>query len=227
MSRRSDGGQANLPALAVALVVLSAAAGFSLAVADGAFASEARQPADRYAAVAVAERLVSPDGQLAVRPNVLRRSETVGLTAATLDRAYPVARGHDLRVRLGGRTHIERGDPAGGATVRRIVLVANRQTVTRRPPLGGGAVTVPRRTDRVRLSIEPPAGTTVETVRANRRVVLRNASGLSGTFDVRVSRFETVRLTFETSGPLPRGSVVLTYYPERTTKAVLAVTVDA
>lgn len=226
MTGWSDGGQANLPALAVALVVLTAATGFGLAVADAAFASGVRQPTERYAAVALADRIASPDGPLAVRRNVLRRAAVDGLTADGLDRAYPVARDRAVRVRLDGRTLVDRGSPGSGTTVRRVVLVADRQTVVRRPPLGGGAVTVPRRTARVTLTIEPPAGTSVQTVRANGRVVLRNVSGVDGTFDVDVSRFETVRLTFEASGPLPRGSVVLTYYPERTTKGVLAVTVD-
>ncbi|MFC7081256.1 DUF7263 family protein [Halorussus caseinilyticus] len=57
-------------------------------------------------------------------------------------------------------------------------------------------------------------------------MVLRNESGLRGTFAVELSRFETTTLTFETDGPLPAGSVEVTYYPAETTKAVLAVTVD-
>ena len=63
-------------------------------------------------------------------------------------------------------------------------------------------------------------------MKANENVVLRNESGLRGDFEVRLSRFETTTLTFETDGPLPSGSVELTYYPAETSKAVLAVTVD-
>jgi hypothetical protein len=120
---------------------------------------------------------------------------------------------------------VDRG-VTGGTTVRRIVLVARGQAITWRPPLEGNAVTLPRRTDRVRLAIEPPANTTVRAVRANDRVVLRNPSGLRGRFTVHVSRFETVRLIFEAVGPLEEGDVAVTYYPERTTKAMLEVTVD-
>lgn len=227
MTGRGGRGQANLPALVVAVVVLTAATGFGLAVAEGAFAGERRQPVERYIAVALAERLTSPDGVLATRRNVLDRGRLADLSATRLDQAYPVARGHAVRIRFDDQTVLDRGAPDGGMTVRRIVLVADQQTVTRRPVLAGGAVTVPRRTDRLRLALHPPPGTTVSAVRANRRVVLYNPGGLVGTFDVAVSRFETVRLTFETSDPLPRGSVRLTYYPERTTKGVLAVTVDA
>ncbi|MFB6107602.1 MAG: hypothetical protein ABEJ82_02025 [Haloplanus sp.] len=219
--------QANLPALAVALIVLTATTGLGLALAETAFTSATRAPSERRAAIATAERLVAPDGPLTVRRNVLDRDRASNLTAATLDRDYPVVRGRAVRIRLGGRTLVERGDPAGGTTVRRIVLVATRQRVTRRPPLPTNATTIPRRTSRLDLAINPPPGTTVRTVRTNGRVVLRNGTGLDGEYTVRVSRFETVELRFETDGPLPQGSVAVTYVPERTRKATLAVTVDA
>ena len=64
-----------------------------------------------------------------------------------------------------------------------------------------------------------------EAVRANGRVVLLNPSGLDGTFTVDVSRFETTRLTFDATGPLRGRAVEVTYYPAKTTKAVLEVTV--
>lgn len=220
-------GQANLAALAAALVLLTTTAGLAVAIADGAFADTTREPAERRAAVALSERLVAPDGSLTTRRNVLNASEVTGLTGDRLDRTYPVARGHDLRVSLGDRTLVSRGDPTGGTTVRRIVLVAHEQSVSRTPSLAGNAVTVPRRTDRVTVDIDPPSGTTVRTVRANDRVVLRNTSGLDGTFTVRTSRFETIRLTFAAIGPLSEGDVTVTYYPTRTRKAVLEVTVDA
>lgn len=63
-------------------------------------------------------------------------------------------------------------------------------------------------------------------VRANDRVVLRNTSGLSGTFEVELSRFETTTLTVEADGPLPTGSLEVTYFPAQTAKKMLAVTVD-
>jgi hypothetical protein len=87
--------------------------------------------------------------------------------------------------------------------------------------------TLPRRTHAVDLAIRPPEGTTVTEVRADGRVVLRNGSGIAGDFSVRVSRFETVRFAFDADGPLPTGSVAVTYYPAETRKTVLAVTVDA
>jgi len=218
-------GQANLVALVAALVVLTATVGVGIAVADGAFAGAIRDPPERHTAVALSERLVAPDGPLTVRRNTLNETRVETLTADDLGRSYPVARGHDVRVALDGEAVVERGDPQG-PTVSRVVLVAHEQTVTWRPPLDGNAVTLPRRTDRVTLSLDPPSGTNVRTIRANDRVVLRNPSGLDGTFTVRVSRFETVRLAFEATGPLSEGDVTVTYYPERTTKAVLEVTVN-
>lgn len=220
-------GQANLPALAVALVVLTATTGLALALADGAFAGAERDAGERHIAVALTERLVSVDSPLTSRANVLRAARIEDLSSATLDRNFPVARGHELRIRLGGRTLVERGDPVGGVTMRRVVLVERRQTVTYVPPLRRNETTIPRRTRRATLRIDPPPATTVRTVRANGRVVLHNRSGLRGTFDVRLSRFETTTLTFETDGPLTAGTVTVTYYPARMTKAMLVVTVDA
>jgi len=78
----------------------------------------------------------------------------------------------------------------------------------------------------VEIRLTPPTQSNVTVVKANEKVVLRNASGLRGTFTVELSRFETTTLTFETDGPLPTGSVELTNYPAETRKAVLAVTVD-
>lgn len=125
------------------------------------------------------------------------------------------------------RTLAERGDPSGGATVERIVLVRSRERVSVTPPLDTGAVTLPRRTDRVTLEVDPPAGTTVRTVRANDRVVLHDPAGLDGRYTVDTSRYATVRLAFEARGPLGRGDARVTYYPAETTKATLEVTVDA
>ena len=99
----------------------------------------------------------------------------------------------------------------------------------RSPPLGANrdqSVTLPRRTPNATLTLSPPNGTTVSTVRANGRVVLHDESGIEGTETVDLSRFETATLTFESSDRLPEGSVVVTYYPSRTRKAVLGVTVD-
>ncbi|MFC6836760.1 DUF7263 family protein [Halomarina ordinaria] len=218
-------GQANLPALAVALLVLTTTAGLALVVADGAFAGAERDATERHVAVALSERLVAADSPLSDRKNVLDDAALRALDAESLDESFPVVRGRDVRLRVDGETVVERGDPTGGATVRRVVVVRERQSVTL-PATGDDAVTLPRRSPRATLTLDPPGGTTVETVRANGRVVLHDPAGLAGTHDVSLSRFETTRLRFAAEGPLPPPSVEVTYYPARTTKAELVVTVD-
>lgn len=216
--------QANLPAVAVALVVLTATTATALVLADGAFASGTREADERRLAVALAERLVAPGAPTTRRANVVNASALAVLDGDRLSEWFPASRGADVRIRVGERTVV---DGAGGTTVRRVVLVSREQSVTRRPPLTGGRTTLPRRTDRVRLAIDPPPAVTVETVRANGRVVLHDPSGLAGTYTVDTTRYETVTLAFDADGPLPAGSVTVTYFPERTTKARLEVSVDA
>ncbi len=230
MTAGSDGGraQANLPALAVALLLVTTAAGLGLSLADGAFAGADRNPSERAAAVGLAERLVSAESPLTVRRSVLNRSELDRLDADRFVEAFPASEGRAVRVRLDGETLVERGDPTGGTTMRRVVLVERRQSVTlSRVP--GERVALPRRTPRATVDLSPPPATTVTTVRANGRVVLHDEAGLRGTFDVRLSRYETTTLAVEREGegPLPPPSVSVTYYPARTTKAELVVTVDA
>ncbi|PSQ06734.1 hypothetical protein BRC97_05495 [Halobacteriales archaeon QS_6_71_20] len=184
--------QANLAALVAALVVLSATVGVTLALADGALAAADRQPGDRRGA-ATAERLVEV--------------------------APPLA-GASFRVRVDGEPVVERGDPVDGVTLRRIVLVAATEERTRRTD-AGERLTLPRRTDRIRLDFR---NASVETVRANGRVVLHRPGGLRGEETVAVSRIETLTLAFDANAT---GTVTVTSVPERTRKATLEVTVDA
>lgn len=218
-------GQANLPALVVALLVVTTTGGLAFALADGGFAGAERDAAERRAALSLAERLVAADSALTTRTNVLNASVVAGLTPALLTAEFPIADGSEVRIRIGDRTVVERGDATGGATVRRVVLVERRQSVSYEPPLDRGRTTLPRRTDRVHLNISttsPP----VRTVRANDRVVLHEPSGLDGNYSVRLSRYETTTLAFDATGSFSRGDVRVTYVPAETTKATLEVTVD-
>ena len=221
--------QANMPALLLALLVLSAVAGVGLVIADDAVGSATRDAGERRVAVGLSERLVSADGPLAVRGNVLDARAVASLSPAAFESQYPVVRDRAVRVTLDGETLVRTGDAEGGTTIRRIVLVERRERATRTPSLGPNreqSVTLPRRTPNATLTLSPPNGTTVGAVRANGRVVLYNESGIEGTATVDLARFETVTLTFESSARLPEGSVTVTYYPSRTRKAVLGVTVD-
>ena len=223
----SHRAQSNLVSVAVALVVLTAATTLGLALADIAFTGTERPVEERSAAVALSERLVAPDGPLTERANVLNATVVEEFDDERLAADYPSVDDHAVRVRLDDRTLAERGDPAGGYTVQRVVLIETESEVTRTPRLEEDAVTLPRRTDRVDLRIDPPEETTVTTVRADGRIVLHDPSGLEGEYTAEVSRFETIRLEFEADGPLPEGSVDVTYYPPQTRKGLLEVTVGA
>lgn len=215
---RSDKrGQANLLALAVSLLVLTATVGFSLVLIDGAYRNADRDPNERRIAVALAERLVSEESPLTSRPNVINMTRVSELTPARFDRRYPVASEVDIQVRLGHETIVERGDPTGGTTIRRVVLVERHQSVT--IPFRGGTLTLPRRSTRATITISNP---TTTTVRANDRIVLHDPGGLEGTYEIDLSRYETTKLQIE-----PTGTATITYYPAQTTKAELVVTVDA
>ena len=220
--------QMNLPALAVALLVVTTVAVVSFGMADRAYLSSERDADQRRVAVALSERLVEPETPVTARENVLDADAVDDLNASRLRSLFPVTEETDVRVRFGDRTVAAAGDPTDGTTVRRIVLVERREAITLTPDLSANdpQVTLPRRSPRVEISLSPPEGTNVTVVRANEKIVLRNNSGLFGTFDVSLSRFETTTLTFEADGPLPTGSVEVTYYPAETKKVVLAVTVD-
>lgn len=220
--------QANLVALGVALLLVTGALGMGLVVADGAFHGATRDPLERRAAASLADRLVAADAPLTYRTNVLNATAVARLDPASLAARYPVSEGFDVRIRLDDRTLVETGDPTGGVTVRRVVLVGSRERATLEPALAADrrSVTLPRRTDRAVVSLHPPVGSVVRTVRANGRVLLHDPDGLRDDHRIRLSRYETVELRFEGDGPLPRGAVEIAYFPETTIKAVLVVTVD-
>jgi len=89
-------GQANLPILAVALVLLTGVTAAGVAVAEGALASADRDAGERRAAATAADGLVAADGPASRRENVL-------------DRAV----GGDRRGRRGGRAAGRRHRPQG------------------------------------------------------------------------------------------------------------------
>ncbi|WP_276270829.1 DUF7263 family protein [Haloarcula litorea] len=220
----SGRGQTTLPALGIALVLLTVVTALGVAMADTAIAGADRQPGERRTAAATAALLVDADGPLADRANVLNRTRVERFDDAALRRAVPAAREADVAVTVGGRRVAATGDASAGRTVRRLVLLTNATRETVVPD--GRRVTLPRRVDGVTLRIDPSAGTTVWTVRAGDRVLLHNDSGLGGTFEVSLRRTRTTRLRFDTAGGFARGAVEVEYASPRTTKATLAVTVD-
>ncbi|MFC3478320.1 DUF7263 family protein [Halobacterium litoreum] len=220
----TERAQSNLPALATALLLVGASVGLAVGVAAGAFAGADTDPADARLAASLSERLVSPDGPLSARANVLSAAAVANASAS----ADWLPEDAAVRVTLDGEAVVSRGDAGRGATIRRVVLVADSERRTLEPTFAGrNAVTLPRRTANATLTFDPAPATRITTVRANGRVVLRDPDGLDGAYDVALSRYDTVELTFDANRDLAPGSVRVAYRAEVTTKAVLGVTVDA
>lgn len=225
----ADRGQSNLIAVAAAIVVLSALTVASFAVVDTAFENGDRPAETRHAAVALSERVVAPGSPLTARGNVLDQATLDSTTLASFRSTFSIVGSRPVLVTVGEERVVDSGDVVDGVTVRRIVLVRERQAVTstlRGPPAPEHEVTLPRRTDEVTVTVNPTPVGNVTTVRANGRVVLHNASGLDGSFTVPVPRSETLTLRIAVDGTLSANRISVTYYPESVRKAELAVTVD-
>jgi len=225
---RRDRGLSTLLSVVTAITVVTITLAGTMVLVEDAFRETARGDAERAVAVQASDRLVAADGPIAAEPNVLDAAELANLSAADL-RAVGASERFAIAVRVDDRTVASVGDPDGGTTVRRIALVATPERVERTPALDGSAdprVTLPVRTDAVAMTVEPPPGTTVTAVRSGDRMVLRNASGLSGEFRIDTSPFRTLELAFETTGPLGSGDVTVGYEATRTERVTLAVTVE-
>ena len=219
--------QLSLPALGLAFLVLTAVVVLGVAIADGAVVSAERDALDRQATVTLSDRLVSADGPLTARQNVLSEASLTELNETTLRTQYGLGADADARVSLDGTTLATTGSVDGDRSIERLVVVRERHNQTLTPAFAAGnRVTLPRRTDRVYLTISPERNNTVSTVRAGDRVVLHNDSGLRGSFTVHPSRLETTTIVFDSNRTLLEGSVRLTYQPVVTRKAQLGVTVD-
>lgn len=229
MKNRPLRGQTELPAIAIAFVLLTFVVVLGITAASTALSAAERPALEQQEAIGLSEQLVTEHAHLTERANVLNASLLSTLTADELRDSYGLSPDHDVRLQLDGETLLESGDPSGGASIDRLVVVEERVERTLEPALQQNhSVTLPRRTPAVTLEISPSApSTTVRGVRANDRLVLRNDTGLVGEFDLSLSRFETKRLTLDAAGRLAPGDVTLTYYPAETDKQTLTVTVDA
>lgn len=221
-------GQTNLFALVVALVLLTGATVVGVSLADGALAGADREPVERHAAAATADRLIAADSPLTVRANTLNASRVAALNASRLHELAPVARTGDVRVALDGRPVVERGAPGGGWTVRRSVVVRSRaEPRSIRVNLSTqSTVSVPQGVDRATLTLASGPNTTLRSVRANDRVVLHDDGGLDTTATVHLDRYEPTTLRVD-AGANATGRLVVTYRPQRVDDRILTVTVDA
>ncbi len=217
---RKRRGQANLPVVAVALVVLTAVTGMTVAMAEGAHLGAERDVEERAAAVSVADRFVAADASHTRRANVLDAATLANVTGADGPTLTPVADGSDVRIRVGDEFVLERGDPEGGTTIRRLALLATDDTWN--GTVGTGSddrLDLPTRTATVELGAEGD----VESIRVDDRVVGHSSSGAIDPVhvDVHPSRDAVVSATGT------RGTVRATASVERTERVVVQVTVDA
>lgn len=226
MSAADSRGQANLLSLAGAVVLLTAAAVGSVALADRALADADRDPGARHAAEAAGARLVAADANHTRRANVVNGTALRALNASELDRLAPPVRGRAVRVRLGNETLLERGDP-DGPTVRRVVRVEEGTRRSESVDLSKRAsVSLPDRVRRVGVDISVGGNARVTTVRANDRVVLHDASGLEGRYVAPVPPVAAPRLSFALEDGR-NGTAVVRWTATNATTEQLAVTVDA
>ncbi|SNR53283.1 DUF7263 family protein [Halorubrum vacuolatum] len=211
--------QANLPVVAVALVVLTAVTGMTVAMAEGAQLAAERDVEERAAAVSIADAFVDGEAEHTRRDNVL---DAEALAALTANEWPPVAAVDDaaVRVRAGEEVLLERGDPEGGTTVRRLALIATEETDDGSISADGTEeFDLPEGTTAVEVD---PEGS-VETVRIDGRVITHEGRGADATtrVDVRPDRDVAV------SASGGHGRVHVTAVRERTERVVVEVTVDA
>ncbi len=220
--------QTELPALAVAFVLLTGTVVAGVVLANSALTAAERPALEEQTATSLSERLVSTDGPHTTRENVLSKEKLAELNETVLRDVYNLPGDTEVTISVDDETVVETTALETPTTVERIVLVERRTQETIRPNFDSSrTATLPRRTSNSTLSIDPPQGTTVERVLANDRVVLANESGLYGTFDVSLSPFETTTLRFESTGILDGDSVEILYEPSQTVKTTLRVSVDA
>lgn len=225
--RRDDCGTSTLLALVAALVVLTTVLTGVLVLVEDGFQDAQRDDGERAVAIAASERLVGADGPVASRPNVVERDALESLNESDF-REIGAGDGYAMTVAVDGDEVAAIGDFDRGTTIRRVVSIEDHERVERSPrvaTLDGHEVTVPVRTDSVDVTIEPSTTGNVTAVRINDRVVLHDEDGLTGTFDLDVSRYETVTLTFAVEGNLAEGDVTVGYRTTTRERAILEVTV--
>lgn len=226
--RQADRGLSTIIALVTAITVLTIAVAGTMVIVEDAFRGTERGDAERAVAVGASERLVAADGPAATAPNVLDDAALANLTAADL-RAAGASDRFALAVAVDGDRVAAVGEPQGGTTIRRIVMVRTAERVERTPSVVGGAdpsLTLPVRTRSVELTLDPPPGTNVTAVRSGDRVVLLDGAGLSGTYRIETSPYRTLALDFETDGPLATGNVTVAYRSTNRERAILRVHAD-
>lgn len=183
-------GQANLLALAAALVVVTAATSTALLIAGGTMDARTGDPQEAALASGITERLLAPDGPLARSDGTLNATRIDQFDAEALQALLPAGSNATVHVRLGDRVLATTGAVSEGTRVTRLVRVVRYRPVTRIPGLVAndtdGSRIVLRAASWIDVEINGSAGT-VQTVWLDDRLMLQDPEGLSGTYRIRLS----------------------------------------
>jgi hypothetical protein len=231
--------QANLLGFAAAVVVVVTVTIAGAALASDALADADRQPAATYAAERLSTHLVAADAAHTRGANTLRADRIANLTLADLDREVPPIRDRPVSVTIGDETIVERGAvdgdtigedaprPTNSVRVERRVRIERDVERTERIDLTERAGrTLPDHTGRVVVRIDTRRTRTVHTLRADGRVVLHDAAGLSGRYIVRVPDVRPLDVDIGSDGDGP-GTVTLSWTATNDSVEQLVVSVGA
>lgn len=231
--------QANLLGFAAAVVVVVTVTVAGVALAGDALADTDRQPVATHAAERLSAHLVAADADHTRGANVLRADLTANLTLADLDREVPPVRGRPVSVTLGGESIVERGAVDTGTVgvdasrstdsiriERRVRVERDTQHTDRIDLTERAGRTLPGHTGRVVVRIDTHRTRTVHTVRADGRVVLYDATGLSGRYVVAVPDVRPLVVDIGSDGDGP-GTVTLSWTATNGSVERLVVSVGA
>jgi len=189
--------------LTAALVGMTLLVGGTLALVDTGMSAAEESTVEAVLAETQSDRLVAGSGPIAIRDHVIDSTAATRLDADTLELAGATA----MSVRLDGQELLRVGDPSGGVTVRRIVILQRTTPVER----AGRSVTVPRGV--TEATVIPHRQTAVF---GNGRIVYVGAEKTT----LRLSH--RTRTTLRTAG----SEVTVRYDRVEYESAILSVTVD-
>ncbi|MFB6154013.1 MAG: hypothetical protein ABEJ27_07155 [Halodesulfurarchaeum sp.] len=221
--------QANLLALAMALVVLTAAVGIALFAATGTIDRATGEPADRAVAAGITSKLVGPEGVLRESAGMVDATRLEALDDRTLRALLPADSQAHITVSVDGVVVATTGTASDGVTIRRLIRVVEYRTVTR--PVGGALTNESDTTLRVpptpwlELSVNGSRGT-VREVRSDGRTVLLAPEGLNGTVRLGVPPSRETTLWIRGSNGTA-GTAQVTYLVATVRLTTLVVEADA
>lgn len=222
-------GQANLLALAAALVVVTAATSTALLIAGGATDARTGDPEEAALASGITDRLLAADGPLARSDGTLNATLVEQFDGNDLQGLLPAGSDAAIRIRLGDRVIASTGDVTSGTQVTSLVRVVEYRTVTRFPDLVANdsqdSRYVLRAAAWIDVSINESAGT-VHTVWVNDRMVLHDLEGINGTHRISIARSGEYEFRFGAT-QVDEEIVRLRTVHEETLVRRVVVTVDA